>query len=114
MTRPNAKRTAKMRNLTLTDAAWAVLTELARTKGSRSAVVEEWLLSQTPAAYGAAIEAQIVADVEAQRRWLLNSAPKNEVEARFIEAVDVVMSADSTPRTRAEWDELIRASVKPR
>jgi hypothetical protein len=46
MTRTNAKRHAKMRTLTLTDEAWAVLTRLAETAGSRSAAIEAWLMSQ--------------------------------------------------------------------
>ena len=47
-TRPNAKRTAKMRTLTLTDEAWAVLGRLAGKGGSKSGVVERWCVSADP------------------------------------------------------------------
>jgi hypothetical protein len=44
VSRPNAQRRAKMRTLCLTDEAWAELTRRAGRGGSRSAVVETWLM----------------------------------------------------------------------
>jgi hypothetical protein len=65
MTRPNARRTAKMRNLTLTDEAWRVLTRLATLYGSRSAAVDAWLT-------GANTDAGSLEDV----RWARGDAAK--------------------------------------
>jgi hypothetical protein len=44
MSRPNAQRRAKMRTLCLTDEAWAELARRAGKGGSKSAVVEAWLI----------------------------------------------------------------------